>query len=83
MTTKGYIVIKFDVEIGSKNLKGGAMEAEVKIIEGGQYLKTEKMKLRQVKEFSDDVVIYENEKGRAVIYFKEKDEYILISVDMA
>ena len=36
-----------------------------------------------VKEFSDDITIYENEGGRAVIYFKKKNEYILISIEMA
>lgn len=59
------------------------MLAEVKVIEGGQTIKTEKMKLKLIKEFSDDVLVYENESGRAVVYFKMKDEYILISIDMA
>jgi hypothetical protein len=59
------------------------MLADVKIIEGGQVLKTEKMKLKAVKEFSDEVTLYENEDGRAVMYFKKKDEYILVSIDMA
>ncbi|KPK36401.1 MAG: hypothetical protein AMK70_02430 [Nitrospira bacterium SG8_35_1] len=59
------------------------MLAEVKVIEGGQTIKTEKMKLKLIKEFSDDVMVYENESGRAVVYFKTKDEYILISIDMA
>ena len=59
------------------------MNADVKIIEGGQMIKTEKMKLTTVKEFSNDVTIYENEAGRAVVYFKSKDEYLLISIDMA
>lgn len=59
------------------------MHAEVQIIEGGKLIKTEKMKLKMVKEFSDDVVIYENEDGKAVIYFKKKNEYVLISIDMA
>jgi hypothetical protein len=58
------------------------MNADVKIIEG-DIVKTEKMKLKLVKEFSDDVTIYENEDGRAVVYFKQKDEYILISVHLA
>ena len=48
------------------------MHAEVQIIEGGKLIKTEKMKLKMVKEFSDDIVIYENEDGKAVIYFKKK-----------
>jgi len=64
-------------------MKGGHMVANVKIIEGGQLIKTEKMKLRPVKEFSKGVAIYENEEGHAVMYFKERDEYILISIDMA
>lgn len=59
------------------------MFAEVQIIEGGQLLKTAKMKLKTVKEFSNDITIYENEDGRAVVYFKSKDEYVLISIDMA
>jgi hypothetical protein len=59
------------------------MYADVQIIEGGQMIKTEKMRLKMVKEFSDDVFIYENEEGRAVVYFKKKDEYVLISIDMA
>ena len=59
------------------------MFAEVKVIEGGQLIKVEKMKLKMVKEFSDDTIIYENEEGRAVVYFRNKDEYVLISIDMA
>lgn len=59
------------------------MHADVQIIEGGQLIRTEKMKLTMVKEFSNDVTIYENEEGRAVIYFKSKDEYLLISIEMA
>ncbi|HLA50001.1 MAG TPA: hypothetical protein VJ000_02280 [Thermodesulfovibrionia bacterium] len=59
------------------------MHAEVQIIEGGKLIKTEKMKLKMVKEFSDDTIIYENEDGKAVIYFKKKNEYVLISIDMA
>jgi hypothetical protein len=59
------------------------MYTEVQVIEGGQLIKTEKMKLKMVKEFSDDITIYENEGGRAVIYFKKKNEYILISIEMA
>ncbi len=59
------------------------MYAEVQIIEGGKLIKTEKMRLKMVKEFSNDITIYENEDGRAVIYFKKKNEYVLISIDMA
>lgn len=59
------------------------MLADVQIIEGGKLINTEKMRLKLVKEFSDDVVLYETESGRAVIYYKEKDEYVLVSIDMA
>ncbi len=59
------------------------MYATVQITEGGKLIKTEKMKLQKVKEFSDDTIIYENEDGKAVIYFKKKNEYVLISIDMA
>ncbi|MEW6109210.1 MAG: hypothetical protein AB1632_08635 [Nitrospirota bacterium] len=59
------------------------MHADVEIVEGGQLIKTEKMKLKLVKEFSDDIIIYENEDGRAVIYSRKKDKYTLISIDMA
>ncbi len=59
------------------------MLAEVQIIEGGQLIKTEKMKLSLVKEFSDDITLYENEDKRAVVHFKKKDDYVLVSIDMA
>lgn len=59
------------------------MLADVQIIEGGKLIRTEKMKLKKVREFSGDVTIYTNEDGSAVMYFKKKDEYILVSVDMA
>lgn len=59
------------------------MYADVKIIEGGQLIKTEKIKLKMLKEFSDDIIIYENEDGRAVLYFKKKNDYVLISIYMA
>ncbi len=59
------------------------MLADVKVIEGGQTIKTERMKLKAVKEFSDEVSLFENEEGRAVIYFRNKDEYVLVSIDMA
>jgi hypothetical protein len=58
------------------------MYADVEVYEGGKFIRTEKMKLRKVKELSDDI-IYENEQGRAVIYLKKKDKYILISIEMA
>jgi len=64
-------------------LEGGDMLAEVKVIEGGQLIRTEKMKLKIVKEFSDNIIIYENTEGRAVVYFKHKNEFVLISIDMA
>ncbi|MBI4682622.1 MAG: hypothetical protein HY757_05925 [Nitrospirae bacterium] len=59
------------------------MLAEVQIIEGGKMIRTENMKLRLVKEFSNDIILYENEEGRAVVYFKVKNDYVLISIDMA
>jgi len=58
------------------------MVADVEIYEGGQYIKTEKMKLKVVKELSE-AVIYENEQGRAVAFFKNDEKYILVSIDMA
>jgi len=64
-------------------LEGGDMLAEVKVIEGGQLIRTEKMKLKIVKEFSDNIIIYENTEGRAVVFFKHKNEFVLISIDMA
>ncbi len=59
------------------------MYTDVQIIEGGKLIKTEKKRLKLVKEFNNDVVLYETEGGRAVIHFKKKDEYILVSIDMA
>jgi len=59
------------------------MHAQVQITEGGKLIKTEKMKLKMVKEFGDGTIIYENEDGKAVAYFKKKNEYVLISIDMA
>jgi hypothetical protein len=59
------------------------MHAEVEINEGGQTVRKERMKLKLVKQFSDDITIYENEDGRAVLYFKSKEKYMLISIDMA
>ena len=59
------------------------MYADVKIIEGGKLISTEKKRLKLVKEFNNDVVLYETEGGRAVIHYKIKDEYILVSIDMA
>lgn len=59
------------------------MDADVQVIEGGQLIRTQKMKLKLIKEFNDNITIYENEDGRAVIHFREKNDYILISIDMA
>lgn len=58
------------------------MTADVEVYEGGQYIRTEKMKLKVVKEFSE-AVIYENEQGSAVMYFRKDNKYILVSIDMA
>ncbi len=58
------------------------MLKEVEIYEGGQLVKKEKMRLKMVKEMNE-VVVYENEDGRAVLYFKDKDKYILVSNEMA
>lgn len=59
------------------------MIADVEIIEGGKLIKTEKMKLRKVKEYDDDIVMYENEDGRSVMYLKKENKYTLISIEMA
>ena len=58
------------------------MYAEVEINEGGRLVRTEKMRIKKVKEFNE-VIIYENEDGRAVVYFKDKDKYLLMSNEMA
>lgn len=63
--------------------KGDHMYAEVEIVEGGRSIKSEKMKLKLVKEFSDGIIIYENEDGRAVLYSVAKNKYTLISIDIA
>ena len=59
------------------------MHANVEIVEGGQSIKTEKMKLKLVKEFSGGIVIYENEDGEPVMYSKDKNKYTLVSIDIA
>ena len=59
------------------------MHADVEIVEGGQSIKTEKMRLKLVKEFSGGIVIYENEEGDAVLYSKDKNKFTLISIDIA
>ena len=58
------------------------MYVEVEINEGGQLVRTEKMRIKKVKEFNE-VIIYENEDGRAVVYFKDKNKYLLMSNEMA
>lgn len=68
---------------GEETGKGGYMQAEVEIVEGGQTIKTEKMKLKMVKEFSGGIVIYEDADGRAVLYSKDKKKFTLISIDIA
>lgn len=69
--------------MGEDYVKGGYMNAEVEIVEGGQLIKTENMKLKMVKEFSDGIVIYEDEDGRAVLYSKKTGKFTLISIDIA
>jgi hypothetical protein len=59
------------------------MYSDVQIIEGGKLVATEKKRLKLVKEFNNNIVLYETEGGRAVIYYKERDEYVLVSIDMA
>lgn len=46
------------------------MLAEVELVEGGQSLKTEKMEVKLVKEFSNGIMIYKTEDGEAVVYSK-------------
>jgi len=59
------------------------MEAEVEVVEGGRLVEKRKMKLKKVKEFSDGIIMYENEEGRSVIYSEKDDKYTLVSIDMA
>jgi hypothetical protein len=59
------------------------MYADVQIIEGGKLINTEKKRLKLVKEFNNDIVLYETEGGRAVIHYKDRDEFVLVSIDMA
>ena len=61
-------------------MEGDRMVKDVKIIEGGRLIDTTKMHLKPVKEFSNEITLLENEEGQAVIYFKKKDEYILVQV---
>lgn len=58
------------------------MYTDVEIYEGGKLVRTEKMRLKLVKELKE-VIIYKNEHGRAVAYFKKNGKYILISIEMA
>jgi len=58
------------------------MKVDVEVNEGGQFVRMEKMKLSKVKELHD-VIIYENEDGRAVVYLRHKDKYLLISNELA
>jgi hypothetical protein len=59
------------------------MNTEVEVVEGGQLIRTEKMKLKLVKEFSDGIIIYENDDGRAVLYSEKSRKFTLISIDIA
>ena len=59
------------------------MYVDVDIVEGGRLIETKKMNLKLVKEFSDGIVMYENEDGRAVIYSRKDNKYTLVSIDMA
>jgi len=59
------------------------MNVDVEIVEGGHLIKTEKMKLKLVKEFTDGISIHETEDGRAVIHSKKDNKYILVSIDIA
>ena len=59
------------------------MGAEVEVVEGGRLVEKRKMKLKKVKEFSDGIIMYENEEGRSVIYSEKDDKYTLVSIDMA
>ena len=59
------------------------MEAEVEVVEGGRTVEKRKMKLKKVKEFSDGIIMYENEEGRSVIYSEKDNKYTLVSIDMA
>jgi len=59
------------------------MEAEVEVVEGGRLVERKKMKLRKVREFSDGIIMYENEDGRSVIYSEKDEKYTLVSIDMA
>lgn len=59
------------------------MLAEVEVVEGGKWVKTEKMKLKLVKEFSNGIKIYETEDGAAVLYSAKDDRFTLISIDIA
>ncbi len=59
------------------------MDAEVEVVEGGKSVRTEKMKLRLVKEFAGGISIYETEDGEAVLYSAKDRKYTLVSIDIA
>ncbi len=59
------------------------MNVEVEVVEGGQLIKKEKMRLKLVKEFSNGIMIFETEDGAAVMYSKKDDRYTLVSIDIA
>lgn len=59
------------------------MLADVEIVEGGKWVKTEKMRLKLVKEFSGGIRIYETEDGEAVLYSGKDNKYTLVSIDIA
>ena len=59
------------------------MYVDVEIVEGGRFIRTEKMKLKKVKEFEDGLTMYENEEGRSVLYSEKDKKYTLVSIDMA
>ena len=67
----------------NKKRKGDYMYADVDIVEGGRLIETKKMHLTLVKEFSDGMIMYENEDGKAVVYSQKDKKYTLVSIDMA
>jgi hypothetical protein len=59
------------------------MLVEVEIVEGGKWVKTEKMDVKLVKEFSNGIKIYETDDGEAVLYSGKDKKYTLVSIDIA
>lgn len=59
------------------------MIADVEIVEGGNLVKSEKMEVKLVKEFSNGISIYENKDGEAVLYAAKDRKFTLISIDIA